>query len=97
MATALVLDMDGVVRHVDIEASEAASKAIGFSYRELMEILWYSDIGSQLLRGTVSRDEWWNGVVELDKRLEYLSQDVIWSGVFREEYLDWELIYFVSK
>ncbi|MHA1905192.1 MAG: HAD family hydrolase [Candidatus Thorarchaeota archaeon] len=97
MARALVLDMDGVIRHVDLEASEDASQAIGFSYNELMEILWYSEIGNQLLIGKVSRDKWWKGVVKLDKRLEGLSQDVIWYGVFREEYLDWELINFVTS
>ncbi|MHA2026932.1 MAG: hypothetical protein ACW98U_13615 [Candidatus Thorarchaeota archaeon] len=36
MIRAVVLDMDGVIRHLDKETAEKAAGSIGFTYQELM-------------------------------------------------------------
>ena len=95
MFKALVLDLDGVIRHLDIEIAERAAQSIGFSHNELMNTLWSNDYSYELLCGRSTRDEWWEHVHKFDRRLEEVSQDIIWNEVFERSYLDRELIEYV--
>ncbi|MCK4566751.1 MAG: HAD-IA family hydrolase [Candidatus Thorarchaeota archaeon] len=95
MFKALVLDLDGVIRHLDLETAERAAQSIGFTYNELMNTLWYNDYSYELLCGRSTREEWWEHVHKFDRRLEEVSQDVLWNEVFERSYLDRELIEYV--
>ena len=95
MFKALVLDLDGVIRHLDLEIAERAAQSIGFSYNELMNTLWYNDYSYELLCGRSTREEWWEHVHKFDRRLDGVSQDVLWNEVFERSYLDRELIEYV--
>jgi putative hydrolase of the HAD superfamily len=97
MVKALILDMDGVVRHLDMEVAERASQSIGFGYEELMDLCWDNEFGQELLCGRATREEWWDHVQRLDSRLEGVSQDVIWSEVFASDYIDTRVIEFVMS
>ncbi|MFX0108241.1 MAG: HAD family hydrolase [Candidatus Hodarchaeota archaeon] len=96
MDKGLVLDMDGVIRHIDLDIAENVAKSLGFTYEEIMSTLWDNKYGVDLIRGTMTRREWWNAVSGSDGRLEGVSQDVIWNGLFEKSDIDRDLIDFIS-
>ncbi|MGY5863169.1 MAG: hypothetical protein RTV41_01050 [Candidatus Thorarchaeota archaeon] len=51
MVEAVFLDMDGVIRHLDIEVAERASQSIGFSFEELMDMLCEENSCTNLILG----------------------------------------------
>jgi putative hydrolase of the HAD superfamily len=89
--------MDGVIRHLDKETAEKAAGSIGFTYQELMDVLWYNNPAIELLCGRSSREDWWNAVQPLDPRLEGISQDVLWCDVFEKSHIDRDVIDFISE
>lgn len=91
----LILDLDGVIRHLDVETAERAAQSIGFTYTELMNTLWYNEHSYEILCGRSSREVWWDHVTKLDPRLEGVSQDVLWDEVFEITTYDNELIEYV--
>jgi putative hydrolase of the HAD superfamily len=93
--TVLILDLDGVIRHIDIETAEKAAQSIGFSYDELMETLWYNEYSHELLCGRYDRETWWDHVSLFDERLEGVSQDVLWEEVFEKSIYDSDLVQYV--
>jgi HAD superfamily hydrolase (TIGR01509 family) len=97
MVQALVLDMDGVIRHLDIEVAERTSQSIGFHYDELNEVLWNNEPAHELLCGRISRDEWWEYVQSLDSRLGGISSDFIFDAVLAKSYINQEVIEFVRS
>jgi putative hydrolase of the HAD superfamily len=97
MVQALVLDMDGVIRHLDIEVAERASQSIGFHFDELNELLWNNDPAHELLCGRASQDEWWAHVQSLDSRLGSISSNFIFDKVLGKSYIDHEVIEFVRS
>ena len=97
MIRAVVLDMDGVIRHLDLKTAEKASQSIGFSYTELMDVLWYNEPARELLCGRSTREDWWKQVQPLDPRLEGVSQDILWNDVFERSYIDQEVIEFMIE
>ena len=97
MLKALVLDMDGVIRHLDIEMAEKASKSIGFHYEELNQVLWDNEPAHELLCGRMNRDDWWAYVQSLDSRLGSISSNFIFDKVLGKSYIDTEVIEFVRS
>jgi len=97
MVKAVVLDMDGVIRHLDLDVAEKASQSRGFNFDELMDILWENDYAHELLCGRSNREEWWANVQTLDTRLEGVPQDFVWNEVLSENYIDNDIIDFVRE
>ncbi|MFW9834855.1 MAG: HAD-IA family hydrolase [Candidatus Thorarchaeota archaeon] len=97
MLKALVLDMDGVIRHLDVDAAERASQSIGFHFDELNEVIWNNEPAHELLCGRTSRDEWWAHVQSLDSRLVSISSNFIFDQVLGNSYIDHEVIEFVRS
>lgn len=93
----LILDLDGVIRHIDLETAERAAQSIGFTYTELMKTIWYNEYSYEILCGRSSREEWWGYVQKFDPRLEEVTQDVIWNEVFEISTYDADLIEFVRE
>jgi len=91
----IIFDLDGVIRHLDLDTAERAAQSIGFSYDELIQTVWYNEYSFELLCGRSTREEWWSHVSKFDLRLEGLSQDVLWDDVFEISTYDKELIEFV--
>ncbi|MFX1482626.1 MAG: HAD-IA family hydrolase [Promethearchaeota archaeon] len=95
MEKAVILDMDGVIRHLDREVAENASRLKGFDFEELMDVIWDNEPGYELLCGRSTRDIWWEQVQSLDSRLNGLTQDFFWKEVLAKNYYDREIIEFV--
>lgn len=95
MTKTLILDLDGVIRHLDLEVAEKASQSICFSYDELMKTLWYNEHSYEILCGRSTREIWWEHVQKFDPRLEGVSQNVLWDDVFEISTYDTELIEYV--
>ena len=91
----LILDLDGVIRHLDMDTAERAAQSIGFTYNELMQTLWYNEYSQELLCGRSTRKEWWDHVHKFDPRLEGVPQDVLWDQVFEISTYDTELTEYV--
>lgn len=96
MVKAVVLDMDGVIRHLDVEYAERVAQTIGFSLDELMDLLWDNDAAQELLCGRSTPDVWWEQVQKLDVRLEGVSQDLIWDEVLVKSFIDRDVIEFIG-
>ncbi len=94
---ALILDMDGVLKLVDIENAERNAQRIDFSFRELSDLLWNNEYLSDFLTGKINRQEWWMKVTTLDERLDDVDQDIIWNGVFGKNYFNNEILEFVKS
>jgi len=69
MIKAIVVDMDGVIRHIDIETAEDLAQSIGFTSSKLMDALLDNEYGRQLLCGKIARSDWWKGVISLNNQL----------------------------
>ncbi|MFW9800524.1 MAG: HAD-IA family hydrolase [Candidatus Thorarchaeota archaeon] len=95
MIRAIVLDMDGVIRHIDLEKAEKASQSINLTFDELMSILWDNDAGRMLLRGEISRDAWWRILQSRDDRLEDVPQQFLWDSVFAKSSIDKKTVDYV--
>ncbi|MDF1540692.1 MAG: HAD-IA family hydrolase [Candidatus Thorarchaeota archaeon] len=95
MFKALLVDMDGVIRHVDVKTAEEESQSIGFTFAELSSHLWKNPLIRKLITGQITRDQWWKILQKQDTRFEKFDQDRIWNGVFRKNIFDWKLVDYV--
>jgi putative hydrolase of the HAD superfamily len=97
MIKAIIVDVDGVIRHIDIEIAEELAQSIGFSFSNLMNTLWDNDYGRQLLCGKITRSDWWKGIISLNSQLSQIPQDFVWTEVFDKSSIDWELVAYIRK
>ncbi|MFW9869739.1 MAG: HAD family hydrolase [Candidatus Thorarchaeota archaeon] len=97
MVHAIILDMDGVIRHLDMNVAENASQSIGFNFEELMDVLWDNQPGYQLLCGRSFRNIWWKQVQQLDARLNTVTQDFFWNEVLAKNTIDLDVIQFINE
>ncbi len=58
MITTLILDIDGVLRHWDDEALEAASMAIGLGRGVLFSVAFDEELMAQSMTGVITAEEW---------------------------------------
>jgi HAD superfamily hydrolase (TIGR01549 family) len=84
--------LDGIVRHLDQDDAERATQSIGFTFDELMKTIWHNTFSHELLCGRMTCKEWWEHIHKLDYRLEGVSEDIIWDGVFEKSTYDIELM-----
>lgn len=97
MVSAVVLDLDGVIRHLDVEEAERASQSIGFDFENLMDLLWDNEAAHELLCGRSSQELWWKQVQQLDSKFEGVSQEFLWNDVLAKSHIDLEVIDFVRS
>ena len=50
-----------------------------------------------MIRGRISREEWWTFIQASNKKLSLVNQDVIWQDLFEIEHLDKELLRLVKS
>lgn len=95
MIRAIVLDMDGVIRHIDLETAEKATRSINLTFDELMTVLWDNESGRMLLRGEISRNVWWSISQSEDNRLADVPQKFVWDSVFAKSSIDKKIVDYV--
>jgi putative hydrolase of the HAD superfamily len=89
----LMLDMDGVIRHIIPEHVERVSKELGYTYSELSEVLWDNEYLGGLITGTISRDDWWCRIQKDNSKLSNVTQEsAIWNGIFAINHFDEEVL-----
>ncbi len=96
MQKAILLDMDGVIRHIDLMHAEKIANEIGFSFDELTSIMWDDRFLPDLIRGKISRQEWWQNIQRTHAALAKYDQDIIWNGVLGLNHLNEDLLRFVK-
>jgi putative hydrolase of the HAD superfamily len=82
MIRALVVDLDGVLRLLDMNRAQAACRKLGFGLDELNDVLWHDESGRALLRGKTTRDDWWKRVQAKDARLKQVSHERVQQSVY---------------
>ncbi|MHA2092961.1 MAG: HAD-IA family hydrolase [Candidatus Kariarchaeaceae archaeon] len=97
MLTTIILDYDGIIRHLDREIADLTCQTKGFSFEELMSKVWSNDISSDLIRGKVTRQKWWDTVQSLNNDLEHVPQSFIWEEVFAIARIDTRVLEYVDE
>ncbi|MFW9933669.1 MAG: HAD-IA family hydrolase [Candidatus Thorarchaeota archaeon] len=97
MGKAILLDMDGVIRHLDLQNAEKYAKKIGVTFTELSAIIWDRRFIKDLICGKINREEWWICLQKSYDILADVNQEIIWQGVLGENYFNEELISFVRS
>jgi putative hydrolase of the HAD superfamily len=61
-------------------------------------MVWNNEVSKELIRGRISREEWWNGVQSLNPVLLGTPQSFIWKDVFGgSENIDSDVLKYVNE
>ena len=97
MIKAIIFDVDGIIRHVNIDRARIASKKIGFEFEELMNLIWGNEASRELIRGIIDADTWWRRVVSLNDTLKNIPQSFIWEVLFNEPIIDYDVLSYIDS